>query len=455
VRGQTKPVLVPRPLREKVPRTLATRREALPELVRRTEERRAQVSLHFKILAGYVVLATALVGLFALGAAWDWTLKIIAASIVTLVLAIVLPSLVLRVTRVRVLSATALEISRGDLSRRVNLEAGGLRDDIDELAVAIADMQENLRELVSSIQRTAESVASSASALEASAEGVNAQASEVGSSMIRIAAGAESQKSLVGKASTAITDMAQALQRTASTAEESTRAAAATSASAVEGSHAATLAGEKVRKVFSRIEAASHEVFKFGEKTQEISKIVDAITQVAQQTNLLALNATIEAARAGEYGRGFAVVADEVRKLAESAGKSAEQISLLARNINQQSTLVVSAMKEGIEELAEGREDITTIVRSMGNISDSARNGAEKVALISDFAREQQKGSESMVQAMTEISSVARANAESTDAVKRVIEEQTEAVSQMTAASQELANLSEEMQTIVRRFRLM
>ncbi len=436
-------------------RTLAPRREPVADVVRRTDERRAQVSLHFKILTGYVVLAAALVGLFALGAAWDWTLKIIAASIVTLVLAIVLPSLVLRVSRVRVLSATALEISRGDLSRRVNLEAGGLRDDIDELAVAIADMQENLRELVSSIQRTAESVASSASALEGSAEGVNAQATEVGSSMIRIAAGAESQKSLVGKASTAITDMAQALQRTAATAEESTKAAAATSASALEGSNAATLAGEKVRKVFSRIEAASHEVFKFGEKTQEISKIVDAITNVAQQTNLLALNATIEAARAGEYGRGFAVVADEVRKLAESAGKSAEQISLLARNISQQSTLVVSAMKEGIEELAEGREDLTTIVRSMGRISDSVRNGAEKVALISDFAREQQKGSESMVSAMTEISSVARNNAEATDAVKRVIEEQTEAVSQMTAASQELANLSEEMQVIVRRFRLM
>jgi methyl-accepting chemotaxis protein len=424
-------------------------------VVRRTDERRAQVSLHLKILIGYLVLGATLIGVFVVGAAWDWWLKILAALILTLVLAVVLPSLVLRVSRVRVLSKTALEISRGDLSRRVNLDGGaGLRDDIDELAVAIADMQENLRELVSSIAHTSESVASSASALEGSAEGVNAQAAEVGSEMIRIAAGAEAQKSLVSRASTTITDMAQALLRTASSAEESTRAAAATSASAVEGSTAATLAGEKVRKVFSRIEAASHEVFKFGEKTQEISKIVDAITQVAQQTNLLALNATIEAARAGEYGRGFAVVADEVRKLAESAGKSAEQISLLARNINQQSTLVVSAMKEGIEELAEGREDLTAIVRSMARISDSARNGAEKVALISDYAREQQKSSEAMVQAISEISEVARTNAEATEGVKRVIEEQTEAVSQMTASAQELATLSDEMQMIVRRFRL-
>ena len=67
-------------------RTLAPRREPVADVVRRTDERRAQVSLHFKILTGYVVLAAALVGLFALGASWDWTLKIIAASIVTLVL---------------------------------------------------------------------------------------------------------------------------------------------------------------------------------------------------------------------------------------------------------------------------------------------------------------------------------------------------------------------------------
>jgi methyl-accepting chemotaxis protein len=258
----------------------------------------------------------------------------------------------------------------------------------------------------------------------------------------------------VTQASKVITQMALSIERTATSAQDAARSAAETSGAAEASAKAAQLAGEKVKKVFSRIETASHEVFAFGEKTQEISKIVDVITQVAQQTNLLALNATIEAARAGEYGRGFAVVADEVRKLAESAGRSAEQISRLARDISGQSSAVVTAMKEGIDELTQGREDLNTIVRSMGGITDTARKGAEKVQLISQAAREQLAGSEEMVKAIQQISSVATENASSTEAVQSTIQEQEESVSRMTSAAQELSNLSVELHNVVSRFRL-
>jgi methyl-accepting chemotaxis protein len=444
-----------RPVHEQLPPTLSSRREPLQRLVRAAEERGSDISLHIKIFAGYVVLGVVLVGTMLATEHYDWTVRVLSSAVLTLVLAVLLPWLVAKVARVKVLSRSALEISRGDLSKPVETSRGSsLRDDIDELATAISNMQENLRELVGHIQHTAQSVSDSASELQRSAEGVNGSTEEVGSSMKKIAGGAESQSVLVGQASQVITSMAVSIQKTGVSAEDAARASAETSGAAEQGSKAALLAGDKLKKVFSRIEIASQEVFAFGEKTQEISKIVDVITQVAQQTNLLALNATIEAARAGEYGRGFAVVADEVRKLAESSGRSAEQISKLARDISGQSAAVVTAMKEGIEELAEGREDLTSIVRSMGSITDTARKGAEKVHLISDSARDQQKGSDEMVKAIGEISQVAKQNAQSTEAINVVIEEQTQAVSRMTSAAQELTNLSVELQNVVRRFKL-
>jgi methyl-accepting chemotaxis protein len=420
------------------------------------DDRRGQlaVSLQGKILLSHVLLAVVLVGTLRLVRDARWEIQVLVAAAVTLALALLLPAVLARVTRLRELGRSALDISRGDLASPVTTAPSLGRDEIDELTAAIGNMQENLRELVGHIQHTAASVADSATELQRSAENVNAATTEVGESIRKIATGAGTQSQLVDRAQKVIGEMAGSIERTAASAEDAALAAGETSVAAEQSSKAARLAGEKVNKVFSRIESASHEVFAFGEKTQEISKIVDVITQVAQQTNLLALNATIEAARAGEYGRGFAVVADEVRKLAESAGKSAEQISKLARDISGQSVAVVSAMKQSIEELTDGREDLGTIVRSMGSITDTARKGAEKVHLISQSAREQLAGSEEMVKAVGEISEVAEANGSSTEAAGGIIEDQTAAVARMTSAAQELNNLSLELQSVVRRFRL-
>jgi methyl-accepting chemotaxis protein len=107
--------------------------------------------------------------------------------------------------------------------------------------------------------------------------------------------------------------------------------------------------------------------------SNEISKIINVIDEIAFQTNLLALNAGVEAARAGEAGKGFAVVAQEVRELAQRSASAAKDIKVLISKSGQAVAGGVSLVRETGKALSEISQQVNHINGHIAAIATGAR----------------------------------------------------------------------------------
>jgi methyl-accepting chemotaxis protein len=172
---------------------------------------------------------------------------------------------------------------------------------------------------------------------------------------------------------------------------------------------------------------------RLGERSQEISGVVNLINTIAERTHILALNASMHAASAGEAGRGFAVVADEVQRLAENAREATSQIATLVSNIQAETADTVNAMNAAISQVVEG----SRLAEQAGEqMKKTQQTTGELVASVQQIASRSQE----QAQASNELLGRAQQIQSSTLQTNQQLREQNEHSNRLVKYARELLN---------------
>jgi len=235
-----------------------------------------------------------------------------------------------------VLLESVSQLSDKDLSVLVPVH----EDITGPVADAMNLMTEETSRVLSKIRNVSDDVESVADLVKAQSDKV----SQTASSEREVVETTMQKLDAASKAMNEVATLAQNCNEIASRASKSTTTAFDTVTDTAEGMN-------DIRETISETEKR---IKRLGERSQEITTVVDIIKDIAERTHGLALNASMQAAAAGDAGRGFAVVADEVQRLAESSRSSTAQITSLVRSIQSETAETMSAMNKAISQVVEG-----------------------------------------------------------------------------------------------------
>ena len=268
----------------------------------------------------------------------------------------------------------------------------------DSLGQSLVSMVESLNEMLAQVNEAVDQVASGSDQVSQASQNLSQGATEQASSLEQI--------------SSSITEVNSQSKQNADNATEANGLAKQATDDAENGN----VQMKELVEAMGRINASS----------DEISKVVKVIDDIAFQINLLALNANVEAARAGKYGKGFAVVAEEVRNLAVRAAEAVKETTAMVED----SISNINTGNELVEKTAGQLEAIVT--------------GSTKVA---EFLGEIASASKEQAQAIDQIT-------EGLDQIDQVTQGNTASAEESASAAEELAGQAQQLKAMIATFKL-
>lgn len=381
------------------------------------------------------------------------TTFVLSVIIVSLILLVVLSTVIARmiVNPIKEIKNLLFQAENGNFTGKGTYQS---KDEIGELTASYNNMSMTLQSIFTTVNDSSQQVASAAEELSASAEQNTTASEHISVTIQELASGSDAQVQNVDKSSDVMNKMMNYTKSIFDNTEKITKDVVHASKMSQEGNQAIEKVNTQMNSIYNNVTSLSQAVKSLDERTAEIGQISNVISGISAQTNLLALNAAIEAARAGEHGKGFAVVADEVRKLAEESNKWTEQISNLITLIQKDAENTLNTMNRASDEVNSGIEVVNSAGNSFQKIDIAVNNVVSQIEDISKAIKDLTAGTEHVTGSINEVSEVAKESAAITQNISAATQEQLASMEEISASSQSLANLAEELEDLMKKFKI-
>ncbi|MFZ3102511.1 MAG: methyl-accepting chemotaxis protein [Desulfitobacteriaceae bacterium] len=383
-----------------------------------------------------------------------WRLGIVALILLLGLSAIIMFLISLIVVKpLKELVAVSAKISTGDLTQSVQIRS---KDEIGALGQAfnqmIANIQNIVKDMVNSITISSNDVALSSKTLTAVTHDSAQATSHITDLVQKTSDGTKIQEIQTKEAALAISQINTKIETLTQVTKEMTLKTELTHRKATEGSVAIRQAMDQMKTISDTVLTSAAIIQSLGERSSDISRIVETISGISEQTNLLSLNAAIEAARAGNEGRGFAVVADEVRKLAEQSNLAAKEIGQMIKNVLVDTQKAVISMSAGTTEAQTGmnlindaREAFKEIIDSITEVTQTMKQVPASVELISSESTKIGKS-------VADIADIAHDSSMNAEHIAASVQELYATVEEISAAAETLAQMATGLDDAVHQF---